>query len=101
MLALSTTLSASLAVSMTLPEPAANTDKPAGQEATMGRLTTPPLGVPVTERLSIPTHSSVPTAFVVITRNCNSGWLSATAGKTTLTGVVCVARLGPLVASAT
>ena len=98
--ALLTTLSASWAASITLPAPAATTDSPAGHVATIGRLTTPPSGVPVTERLSIPTHSSLPPALLVMTRSCSSGWLAAAAGSVTLTGVVCVAWLA-VVASAT
>ena len=53
------------------------------------------------EMSSMPTHSSLPTASVVIIRTWTSGWLSAAAGKVALTGVTSVARLGPVVASAT
>ncbi len=50
---------------------------------------------------SMPTHSSCPAAFVVITRICTSGWLSAAAGNVVSTGVTRLAAPGPLVASAT
>src|SRR6267142_5869425 len=56
---------------------------------------------PVIEMSSMPTHSSLPAASVVITRTWTSGWLSAAAGRVTFTGVTAVARLGPVVASAT
>ena len=61
----------------------------------------PTIGVPVTEMSSMPTHSSLPTASVVMTRTLTIGWLFAAAGSVTLTGVTSVARLGPVVASAT
>ena len=54
-----------------------------------------------TSMSSIPTHSSWPVAFVVITRSCTSGRLSAAAGSTAATGVTRVAAPGPVVASAT
>ena len=50
---------------------------------------------------STPTHSSLPTAFVVMIRTWTSDWLFTAAGSVTLTGVTAVARLGPVVASAT
>ena len=55
----------------------------------------------VTLMSSTPTHSSLPTALVVMMRTCTSGWLLAAAGRTTDTGVTSVAVLGPVVASAT
>jgi hypothetical protein len=58
------------------------------------------IGSPVTEMASTPIHSSLPTALVVMTRTCRSGWLFAAAGRTALTEVVVVA-LGPADASAT
>ena len=57
--------------------------------------------VVVTEMSSTPTHSSDPTASVVMTRNSTSDWFNAAAGSETLTGVTSVARLGPVEASAT
>jgi hypothetical protein len=53
-----------------------------------------------TTMLSIPTHSSLPTALVVSTRTCTCAAPLAAAGKVTSTAVTRVARLGPLVASA-
>jgi hypothetical protein len=50
---------------------------------------------------SMPTHSSCPAAFVVMTRICTSGWLFAPGGNVVRTGVTRVAALGPVVASAT
>ena len=50
---------------------------------------------------STPIHSSLPTAFVVMTRTSTSGWLSAAAGSTTQTGVTRVGLARPVVASAT
>ena len=58
-------------------------------------------GTPVTEMSSMPTHSSLPGASVVMTRIWTTAWLFAAEGSVTLTGVTRVARLGPLVASAT
>ena len=55
----------------------------------------------VTEMSSTPTHSSLPTAFVVMIRSWTSGWLSTAAGSETFTAVTSVARLGPVEASAT
>ena len=55
----------------------------------------------VTEMSSTPTHSSIPGASVVMIRTSTTGWLFAAAGRVTLTGVTSVARLGPVVASAT
>src|SRR6266545_6649722 len=57
--------------------------------------------VPVIAMSSIPIHSSLPTASVVITRIWTRGWFSAVVGRVTLTGVTAVARLGPVLASAT
>ena len=54
-----------------------------------------------TSMSSIPTHSSWPIAFVVITRTWTSGWSSAVAGSVARTGVTSVASPGPDVASAT
>ncbi len=50
---------------------------------------------------SMPTHSSLPTALVVMMRSCTRAWLSTAAGSVTSTLVVATARLGPVVASAT
>ena len=49
----------------------------------------------------MPTHSSLPTASVVITRTWTSGWLSGRRGQRDAHGGDEVARLGPVVASAT
>ena len=57
-------------------------------------------GPAVTEMSSTPTHSSLPVALLVMTRSWTTGWLSAAAGRLTLTGVTRVA-LGPALASAT
>ena len=50
-----------------------------------------PGGAPVTVMSSTPTHSSLPTAFVVRTRTCTIGWLFASAGRVAETGVTSVA----------
>ena len=52
---------------------------------------------------SMPTHSSLPTALVVMMRTCSVGALFASDGRVTLTGVVSsgLALFGPAVASAT
>ena len=55
----------------------------------------------VTEMSSTPTHSSLPVAFAVMIRSCTTGWFATAAGSETFTGVTSVARLGPVVASAT
>ena len=60
-----------------------------------------PVGEPVTWMSSMPIHSSLLTAFVVMMRTWTTGWLSAAAGSAAATGVTRVARLGPLEASAT
>ena len=57
--------------------------------------------VPEMSMSSMPTHSSLPVALMVMARTCTCGWLSAAAGRKTSTGVTCVAKLGPVVASAT
>src|SRR5438309_7636293 len=44
-------------------------------------------GVPVIEMSSIPIHSSLPAASVVMMRTWTTGWLSALAGRLTETGV--------------
>ncbi len=54
-----------------------------------------------TTKSSMPTHSSLPAASAVMIRSCTIGWLSTAAGNVTSTGVTTVARLGPVVASAT
>jgi len=54
----------------------------------------------VTTMSSMPTHSSLPAALVVMMRTCTWAWLSAAAGRVTVTGVTSVACEGPLVASA-
>src|SRR3982750_2000716 len=60
-----------------------------------------PVGVPVIEMSSIPIHSSLPAASVVMIRTWTRDWLSAAAGRVPLTGVTSEARLGPEDASAT
>jgi hypothetical protein len=60
-----------------------------------------PIGVPVTLMSSMPIHSSLLAASVVMILTCTTGWLPAAAGSVTLTGVTSVARLGPEEASAT
>ena len=73
MLAPLTTLSASLAVSAKLRVEPCATETLARQFVIMGWFTAPPLGVPVTLILSMPTHSSLPTALAVIMRNWSKG----------------------------
>ena len=60
-------------------------------ETSLSERLIPGITVPVTEMSSTPTHSSLPTAFDVITRTCTSGWLSAAAGSVALTDVTSVA----------
>ena len=48
----------------------------------------------------MPTHSSLASTFVVITRTWTNAWLFASAGRTALTGVTFVAAFAS-VASAT
>src|SRR5262249_12079928 len=50
---------------------------------------------------SPPTRSSLPTASVVMILSWTRGWFHVAAGSETFTGVTSVARLGPVVASAT
>src|SRR6185436_7824390 len=47
---------------------------------------------PVIEMSSIPTHSSLVAALVVMIRTCTTGWLSAFAGRAAERGVTRVAR---------
>ena len=49
---------------------------------------------PVTLMSSMPTHSSLPAALVVMMRSCTSGWSSVDAGSVTETGVTRVAAPG-------
>jgi hypothetical protein len=66
-------------------------------DATLGA-TSPTTGA--IEMSSMPTHSSLPTALLVMILTWTSGWLLTAAGSVALTAVTCVARLGPVVASA-
>src|SRR5829696_1086540 len=59
------------------------------------------IGDATTPMSSMPTHSSLPVAFVVMIRTWTTAWSLAAAGRTTSTGVTRLARSGPDVASAT
>jgi len=81
--------------------PGATCVPPSGGTVSLTDGAVSPMAVPETSRSSTPTHSSLPTALVVMIRTCTCARSLASAGKVTSTGVTSVARLGPVVASAT
>jgi hypothetical protein len=94
------TFTGSLKVTSTFASTATFTVPFAGLTAMTAGAASPAIGLPPAWMSSTPTHSSLPAAFVVITRTCTSGLSFASAGRLTATGVVALARLGPVVASA-
>jgi hypothetical protein len=94
------TMRSSASVAVTVREPAEpwRSESGAPQLALTAASSTDVL---VIEMSSTPTHSSLPVASAVMIRTSTYGWSLTAAGRTTFTGVTRVARLGPVVASAT